>query len=94
VKAPAGLNQLAHDCADATSFLAGDRLRQRSLPDVGDPGHAVQMALADITESRSVDPLDRGDICPGGVYGALGTGHEVQQNQVTGHDQPVAAYRL
>ena len=75
-------------------FLAGDRLRQGSLPGVGDPGHAVQMALADVAEPGSVDPLDRGDICSGGVYGAPGAGHQVQQDQVTRHDPPVAAYRL
>jgi len=41
------------------------------------------MALADVAEPRSVDPLDSGDICPGGFYGAPGAGHQVQQDQVT-----------
>src|SRR5258706_7156602 len=50
------------------------------------------MALADVAEPRSVDPLDCGDICPGGVYGAPGAGHQVQQDQVTRHDPPVAAH--
>src|SRR5208282_2631998 len=57
-------------------------------------GHAVQMALADVAEPRSVDPLDRGDICPGGVYVAPGAGDQVQQDQVTRHDPPVAACGL
>jgi hypothetical protein len=59
-------------------FVAGDRLRQGPVPGVGDPGHAVQMALADVAEPRSVDPLDRGDIRPGGVHGAPGAGYQVQ----------------
>jgi len=52
------------------------------------------MALADVAETRPVDPLDRGDIRPAGVHGAPGAGHQVQQDQITRHDQPVAAYRL
>ncbi len=72
-------------------LLGGDRRRQRSLPGVGDPGHAVQVALADVAEPGSVDPLDRGDVGPGGVHGAPGAGDQVEQDQVAGHDPPVAA---
>ena len=57
-------------------------------------GHAVQMALAGVAEPGPVGPLDRGDVGPGGVDRAPRAGHQVQQYQVAGHDQPVAAHGL